>query len=71
MQCPKCGALTHVSEKRGPFRTRRCPNPYCRNDFTTCENIMAHSEDGCVGAKVLARRSRASETLSAKQAVAR
>ena len=71
MRCPKCGALTQVSEKRGPFRTRRCANPACRYDFTTCENVMTDSEHGRRGAKVLARRSRASEILSAEHTVSR
>ena len=64
MRCPKCGAVTEVSEKRGPFRTRRCVNPTCRNDFATCENLMINIGNVRVGAKTLARRSRASQILS-------
>ena len=64
MQCPKCGALTHVSEKRGPFRNRRCANPTCRNDFMTCENIMHLSGLERVGVKTLNNRSQAWEVLS-------
>jgi hypothetical protein len=40
MFCPLCGARTEVSEKRGPFRDRRCTNAACRLDFTTRENVM-------------------------------
>ena len=54
MRCPKCGAVTEVSEKRGPFRTRRCVNPTCRNDFATCENLMINIGNVRVGAKTLA-----------------
>jgi hypothetical protein len=41
MQCPYCGTRTEVCEKRGPFRDRRCTNPACLRDFTTCEQIMS------------------------------
>jgi len=40
MECPQCGARTEVSEKRGPFRERRCTNAACLYDFTTREQIM-------------------------------
>jgi hypothetical protein len=41
MQCPQCGAHTEVSEKRGPFRERRCTNTACAIDFTTREHVMS------------------------------
>jgi len=40
MICPLCGARTQVSEKRGPYRDRRCTNANCCHDFTTRENIL-------------------------------
>ncbi|HMD85139.1 MAG TPA: hypothetical protein VKO18_10620 [Terriglobia bacterium] len=40
MLCPLCGARTEVSEKRGPYRDRRCTNADCGHDFTTRENIL-------------------------------
>ena len=40
MLCPLCGAGTQVSEKRGPYRDRRCTNADCGHDFTTRENIL-------------------------------
>lgn len=40
MDCPQCGAPTEVSEKRGPFRDRRCTSAVCRLEFTTREHIM-------------------------------
>jgi hypothetical protein len=43
--CPMCGSRTEVSEKRGPFRDRRCTNPACRLDFTTREHVMAPREE--------------------------
>jgi hypothetical protein len=40
MFCPICGARTVVSEKRGPYRDRRCTNADCRLDFTTREELL-------------------------------
>lgn len=34
-----------MTEKRGPFRDRRCLNPECRREFTTREQIMAERQD--------------------------
>ena len=51
MQCPQCGARTEVNEKRGPFRDRRCTNPACRLDVTTCEQLLTRGE----GARLCAR----------------
>jgi hypothetical protein len=56
MRCPKCGAVTEVTEKRGLYRNRRCLNPACRFDFTTCETFVIQEENRRVGAKALARR---------------
>jgi hypothetical protein len=56
MRCPKCGAVTEVSEKRGPYRDRRCMNPACRFDFTTCENFVTQDEHRRMRAKALATR---------------
>ncbi|MGD1154551.1 MAG: hypothetical protein ABSA41_01860 [Terriglobia bacterium] len=56
MRCPKCGAITEVSEKRGPYRERRCLNRACRFDFTTCENFVTQEEGHRVRAKALATR---------------
>lgn len=44
MFCPLCGARTEVTEKRGPFRDRRCTNAACRLDFTTRESVMTVRE---------------------------
>ena len=40
MQCPRCGARSSVSEKRGPFRGRRCTNAACRYGFMTREDLI-------------------------------
>ena len=44
MQCPQCGARTEVTEKRGPFRERRCTNLACGIDFTTREHVIPQHE---------------------------
>jgi hypothetical protein len=44
MQCPQCGARTAVTEKRGPFRERRCTNLTCGIDFTTREHVIPQQE---------------------------
>ena len=59
MFCPQCGARTEVSQKRGPFRDRRCMNAACRHDFTTCENVMTQREHQRLRAKTLALRRQA------------
>ncbi len=56
MRCPKCGAITEVRQKRGPFRDRRCVNPACIFGFTTCENLATQNEHQRINAKALARR---------------
>ncbi len=56
MRCPHCGAITEVSEKRGAYRERRCSNPACRSEFTTCENLLTHSEHRRLRARALAQR---------------
>jgi hypothetical protein len=56
MRCPRCGAVTEVSEKRGPYRDRRCMNPACLFDFTTCENFLTQDENRRMRAKALATR---------------
>jgi hypothetical protein len=56
MRCPQCGAHTEVSEKRGDYRERRCSNPGCRSEFTTCENLLTHSEHRRLRARALAQR---------------
>jgi phage terminase large subunit GpA-like protein len=56
MRCPHCGAITEVSEKRGAYRERRCSNPACRSEFTTCENLLTHSEHRRLNARALAQR---------------
>ena len=56
MRCPHCGAITEVSEKRGAYRERRCSNPACRSEFTTCENPLTHSEHRRLNARALSRR---------------
>ena len=56
MRCPKCGAVTEVNEKRGPYRDRRCMNPACRFDFSTYENFVTQDENRRVRAKALATR---------------
>jgi hypothetical protein len=40
MKCPQCGAPTEVSEKRGPFRDRRCTSTGCGLTFTTREQVV-------------------------------
>ena len=40
MQCPQCDARTEVTEKRGPFRERRCTNLVCGIEFTTREHVI-------------------------------
>ncbi|MGO8816214.1 MAG: hypothetical protein ACLQVG_16370 [Terriglobia bacterium] len=40
MKCPQCGAPTEVSEKRGPFRDRRCTSNACGLSFTTREQVV-------------------------------
>ena len=44
MQCPHCGARTEVTEKRGPFRERRCTNLACGIEFTTREHVIPRME---------------------------
>ncbi len=56
MRCPKCGALTEVIEKRGPYRDRRCVNRACRYDFTTSENLLTQTEHRRWRARSLADR---------------
>ncbi len=51
MFCPCCGARTQVSEKRGPFRDRRCTNAACGLNFTTREEMMIQRERGRFCAK--------------------
>jgi hypothetical protein len=40
MDCPQCGTRTEVTEKRGPFRERRCTGAPCLLEFTTREQLM-------------------------------
>ncbi len=56
MRCPRCGAITEVRQKRGPFRDRHCMNPACAFGFTTCENLTTQNEHRRMRAKALARR---------------
>jgi hypothetical protein len=44
MQCPQCDSRTEVTEKRGPFRERRCTNLACRIEFTTREHVIPQQE---------------------------
>jgi endogenous inhibitor of DNA gyrase (YacG/DUF329 family) len=44
MQCPQCEARTEVTEKRGPFRARRCTNLDCGIEFTTREHVIPQQE---------------------------
>ncbi len=64
MRCPHCGATTEVTEKRGPFRTRRCLNVACRYDFATSENLVTHAEHRRVNLRALAL-SRAQQSAQA------
>jgi len=66
MRCPQCGAATEVIEKRGPYRDRRCLRSRCGFAFTTCESFVAQDEDRRVGAKALAKRSAALNSLPAE-----
>jgi hypothetical protein len=54
MCCPQCGAHTEVSEKRGPFRDRRCTNAACRVEFTTREQVLKPLEHGRLCARTRA-----------------
>ena len=54
MRCPHCGAATEVTDKRGTFRSRRCTNPACRDEFTTSENLVTHAEHRRVSLRTLA-----------------
>ena len=56
MNCIKCGATTEVTEKRGPFRDRRCTNLTCAYSFTTCEYLTVQSERERLCARALHRR---------------
>ena len=40
MDCPRCNTPTKVSETRGVFRDRRCPNAVCGFAFTTRESVV-------------------------------
>jgi hypothetical protein len=54
MFCPQCSARTEVTEKRGPFRERRCTNAACNLDFTTREHVMTQRDQGRMCAKTRA-----------------
>jgi len=45
MHCPQCGKQTRVTEKRGPFRERRCTNLACGLKFTTREHVIPRQEE--------------------------
>ena len=70
MHCPQCGARTEVNEKRGPFRDRRCTNPACRHDFTTCEQIMTLREHRRLCAKTRASQIEVAPRSPAARALA-
>jgi hypothetical protein len=67
MRCPKCGAITEVRQKRGPYRDRCCTNPACAFGFTTCENLTTQNEHRRLRAKTLARRFEAPNYPPAQQ----
>ena len=54
MQCPRCGTRTDVTEKRGPFRDRRCTSESCRFDFTTREQVLTRQANIRLCARTLA-----------------
>jgi len=43
MNCPHCNAPTQVTEKRGPYRDRMCPN--CHAIITTQESPIIRNHD--------------------------
>jgi hypothetical protein len=41
MRCPKCGTETMVLREIQGYRQRQCPNPHCRFEIATREELVS------------------------------